>query len=593
MPTHPREHPIRFTLLNPQHEPSLLVSTRAEGHVMHLALINRTDQPLVVPEQATFELVFHDNVLVDRQSVACRVPDGWRWEPLRLTVVQPVSLAAGEALSFTLTHVKVDEHLTANGTRVELKYQLPAGDVPARAGLCLQHLALVRHLGQKLLPVHIGFVGVRTIPTGTPHQTTTLRLRITNTGNEPLAFTAESRFTFSFDVGEPSVDWALGTADQVAAVVVKRADGVDAQRTTQGGVPSWTVLPFTAPAALAPGHFVDILFSHFVSQHPPGETNLYIAYEGIPGFWDGRHVVALEKAAPAATQNAVGGLTMEPSDRIKVNFKPDYSDHNQTFVAFETNYLGDPYRGRAHLYAPTAYYTNEPALTLAGNYGAGGTVGINKTTPQATLHVGGNIKTDNNLLLEPTSSIKVNFQPDFTDHNQTFVAFETNYMGDKYRGRAHLYAPTAYYANEPALTLAGNYGAGGTVGINKTTPEATLHVGGDIKADGTISPGSDRASKEDILPVEPADVLAKVLDLPINHWRFKADAGARHIGPMAQDFHAAFDVGADDRHISVLDADGVALAAIQGLHALLVQKEEQINALEARLAALERGVTIA
>jgi hypothetical protein len=36
---------------------------------------------------------------------------------------------------------------------------------------------------------------------------------------------------------------------------------------------------------------------------------------------------------------------------------------------------------------------------------------------------------------------------------------------------------------------------------------------------------------------------------------------------MAQDFHAAFQVGDDDKHIATVDADGVALAAIQGLQA--------------------------
>jgi len=33
-----------------------------------------------------------------------------------------------------------------------------------------------------------------------------------------------------------------------------------------------------------------------------------------------------------------------------------------------------------------------------------------------------------------------------------------------------------------------------------------------------------------------------------------------HLGPVAQDFHAAFGLGADDKHIATVDADGVALA---------------------------------
>jgi hypothetical protein len=64
---------------------------------------------------------------------------------------------------------------------------------------------------------------------------------------------------------------------------------------------------------------------------------------------------------------------------------------------------------------------------------------------------------------------------------------------------------------------------------------------------------------------------------------------------MAQDFHAAFAVGPDDRHISTVDADGVSLAAIQGLHRLLTEKDARLRRLEEenrafaqRLAALER-----
>ena len=36
--------------------------------------------------------------------------------------------------------------------------------------------------------------------------------------------------------------------------------------------------------------------------------------------------------------------------------------------------------------------------------------------------------------------------------------------------------------------------------------------------------------------------------------------------PYAQDFNAAFHVGESDRTISTVDADGIALAAIQGLN---------------------------
>jgi hypothetical protein len=50
-------------------------------------------------------------------------------------------------------------------------------------------------------------------------------------------------------------------------------------------------------------------------------------------------------------------------------------------------------------------------------------------------------------------------------------------------------------------------------------------------------------------------------------WNYRAQgAEVRHLGPMAQDFHADFGLGENDRAITTVDADGVALAASQGLN---------------------------
>ena len=56
---------------------------------------------------------------------------------------------------------------------------------------------------------------------------------------------------------------------------------------------------------------------------------------------------------------------------------------------------------------------------------------------------------------------------------------------------------------------------------------------------------------------------------------------------MAQDFAAAFQVGDDDRHIHVVDAHGVALAAIQGLIQELWGLQAENATLMARVSALE------
>jgi hypothetical protein len=117
-------------------------------------------------------------------------------------------------------------------------------------------------------------------------------------------------------------------------------------------------------------------------------------------------------------------------------------------------------------------------------------------------------------------------------------------------------------------------------------PLMTVDQAGNLTIAGTLTQASDRAQKQDISPVDPREVLAKLADLPISQWSYRDDPGTRHVGPMAQDFHAAFGLGADDTHIATLDAEGVALAAIQALHGLVREKEQRITALEAQNRAL-------
>ena len=95
---------------------------------------------------------------------------------------------------------------------------------------------------------------------------------------------------------------------------------------------------------------------------------------------------------------------------------------------------------------------------------------------------------------------------------------------------------------------------------------------------------SDRNAKTDIVPLDDASILAKVAALPVSAWRYKTESGVRHVGPMAQDFYAAFGVGEDDRHITSIDEDGVALAAIKALHSENVDLHSENAVLRTRLA---------
>ncbi|MGE0360927.1 MAG: tail fiber domain-containing protein [Vicinamibacterales bacterium] len=97
---------------------------------------------------------------------------------------------------------------------------------------------------------------------------------------------------------------------------------------------------------------------------------------------------------------------------------------------------------------------------------------------------------------------------------------------------------------------------------------------------------SDANSKENFRDLDGAAVLARLARMPIREWNYKAQsAGVRHVGPTAQDFHAAFGLGEDPLRISTIDADGIALVAVQ---ALTRENDTLKAALAALLARVER-----
>lgn len=95
---------------------------------------------------------------------------------------------------------------------------------------------------------------------------------------------------------------------------------------------------------------------------------------------------------------------------------------------------------------------------------------------------------------------------------------------------------------------------------------------------------SDAELKTDFEDVDHAAVLAAVLEMPVTEWSYTEDPGIRHIGPMAQDFYAAFGLGHGETTISTLDPNGVALSAIKGLGTQVEDLRRQIRDLEEALA---------
>jgi trimeric autotransporter adhesin len=103
---------------------------------------------------------------------------------------------------------------------------------------------------------------------------------------------------------------------------------------------------------------------------------------------------------------------------------------------------------------------------------------------------------------------------------------------------------------------------------------------------GEWTNASDAALKENFRDENANVVLAKLARLPVRSWNYRAeDPGVRHLGPTAQDFHAAFGLGGSDRAIGTVDASGVALLAIQALEA----RTRELASVRDRVARLERA----
>ena len=99
-------------------------------------------------------------------------------------------------------------------------------------------------------------------------------------------------------------------------------------------------------------------------------------------------------------------------------------------------------------------------------------------------------------------------------------------------------------------------------------------------------------SKGELHPIDRADILSQVAGLDITSWSYRSDPShARHLGPMAQDFRSTFGLGSSDEAIFLVDADGVALAAIQALNAELASLREESASLRETVEALQKRLT--
>ncbi len=221
---------------------------------------------------------------------------------------------------------------------------------------------------------------------------------------------------------------------------------------------------------------------------------------------------------------------------------------------------------------------------------AAGGVGINTNAPNAALAVdGGNsvarIAVNSNA---PTANAGLSLRQDGVNRWAIATVFAD---GDLTIFREGV-------GGGSRLFVDGGGANAGYVGIGNAAPQHPLHMasGAHVTAGGAWTNASSRVLKTDFAAFDRTALLEALAELPITSWSYRAeDPALRHLGPTAEDFYAAFQLGRDNGAIATVDADGVALAAIQELQRLnqaqqaqLAGQQQQIERLEARLAALEQ-----
>lgn len=120
----------------------------------------------------------------------------------------------------------------------------------------------------------------------------------------------------------------------------------------------------------------------------------------------------------------------------------------------------------------------------------------------------------------------------------------------------------------------------------------TINSSGDTEFTGEVTAvafntSSSVSMKDRITPVDASSLLTKLGELPISEWSYKHTVEDRHIGPMAEDFHAMFGLGPDDKHINPTDLAGVSLAAAKALVTRFEAQQLRIDAQQARIDALK------
>ena len=258
-----------------------------------------------------------------------------------------------------------------------------------------------------------------------------------------------------------------------------------------------------------------------------------------------------------------------PTIRLEQDGSSGFNPQTYDLAANETNFfIRDVTNG-----SKLPFRLRPGAPTSSIDVAASGRVGIGTASPDAALHIERSDGTAQLRIEEVSATTTGRFVAQFFNNGPAGVQIIDTSAGQSFWA---FLSEAGETPGDAVFKLTNSFGPG---------DEFVLQADGDLFLTGTLTQGSDRNAKMAIVPVDPAEILEKVTALPVSAWTYKDDtSGARHLGPMAQDFYALFGLGETETGISTLDSSGVALAAIKALAAENARLVARIEMLEAAVA---------
>jgi hypothetical protein len=311
---------------------------------------------------------------------------------------------------------------------------------------------------------------------------------LSNNEREILLLDQSSKFIVSFEQGDHPDALVAGTG-QLNAVQIAVGDTNSWASEHTANTPQWSFTPTISQ--LIAGQGIELTISNLVTSSASGLACIYIDYQNIGSYPDGRLVIPIEKTpllysgenvgiginnpqaklhvngGDAVISGKVGIGTTTPTAKLHVNGgnavisgKVGIGTTNPNIhLAIGDNDTGLQQQGDGQL----AIYTNNSERVRVN---ASGNVGIGTTDPKTKLHVNGG-----DALISGKVGIGMSTSP------KIHLAIGDDDTGLQQQGDGQL----AIYTNNAERV---RVNASGNVGIGTTSPAAKLHVDGSVKFGG-------------------------------------------------------------------------------------------------------------